>query len=98
MTMKKNILGMAAIAIAIAASAFTSPSKSATFASLYRFDGTAAQMHDASKYTAITTPPTGCSNANVRPCYISINQSLSSWLEERPEDEQVLADAAATKN
>lgn len=96
--MKRNLLGIAAVIIAVAASAFTAPSKNAKFATLYRFDGTVAEMHDASKYTVVTTPPSSCPTGSVRPCYISINQSLSSWLEERPEDEQILDDATATKN
>jgi hypothetical protein len=96
--MKKNILGIAAVIIAISASAFTAP-KNGRFANLYRFDGTVAEMHTAGKYVPISTPPTsGCQNTDVRPCYIAIDEPVSDWLADRPTDAEVLQDAAATKN
>jgi hypothetical protein len=96
--MKKNFLGIAAVIIAISASAFTAP-KSGAFSNLYRFDGTVAEMHNASKYVSISTPPSsGCQNTNVRPCYIAIDEPVSDWLNDRPTDAEVLQDAAATKN
>jgi len=68
------------------------------FASLYRFDGsTNADITDPSKYTAITTPPSGCNGGAVYPCYLSITEDLSTWLGER-DASQVVADAAATKH
>lgn len=90
--MKRKILGIAAIAIALSASAFTTTRSN----TLYKFNGNSSNIGDASAYTEVSTPPAGCNTGITLPCYLSVSGDLQTWLDART-DAQIVAAAPAKK-
>jgi hypothetical protein len=85
-TMKRYILGILAVIIISAASAFTlvktnNGHKHKVLTTWY-FDGTSAQIKDASHWRNTGTAPSDCQSMGNRPCSINVDASDQSELQD----------------
>lgn len=95
--MKKYMLSLVALVVAVAAMAFTHVAEPAApkTETIYQFDGNSSQLRDLDHWKVVEEEIEGCDAGNL-PCYVKTDMSISDWLNQR-NDQQIANDADGKK-